>query len=93
MVQLIGDQASQQSTQVNEIDVDGVRVYVLTPDDPPVDEGRVILEIHGGGFITGAGECCRIMGLRAAARAEPGPGRWTTGCRRIIPTRPRSMIA
>ena len=70
MVELIDDSASQQPAQVKEIDVDGVRVYVLTPDDLPDDEGRVILEIHGGGFITGAGECCRKMGLRAAARSR-----------------------
>ena len=70
MVELIGDTASQQPTQVDETEVDGVRVFALTPDGLPDDDGRVILEIHGGGFITGAGQCCRIMGLRAATRSR-----------------------
>jgi monoterpene epsilon-lactone hydrolase len=69
MLELIGDSASPQSTTVEEIDVDGVRVYILAPDEL-ADEGRVVLEIHGGGFIMGAGECCRIMGLRVAARSR-----------------------
>ena len=69
MLQLIGDSASEHPTTVEEIDIDGVRVYILTPEDQ-ADEGRVVLEIHGGGLIMGAGECCRIMGLRVAARSQ-----------------------
>ena len=65
IVQMVGDRASQAAADVEEIDLDGVRVYVVTPDDLPSDDGRVVLEIHGGAFVTGGGESCRIMGLHA----------------------------
>jgi monoterpene epsilon-lactone hydrolase len=65
IVQMVGDRASQAAADVEEIDLDGVRVYVVTPDDFPSDDGRVVLDIHGGAFVTGGGESCRIMGLHA----------------------------
>jgi epsilon-lactone hydrolase len=65
IVQMVGDRASQVRADVEEIDLDGVRVYLITPHDLPRDDRRAVLEIHGGAFITGGGESCRIMGLRA----------------------------
>jgi monoterpene epsilon-lactone hydrolase len=65
IVQMMGDRASQVPANVEEVELDGVRVYVITPHDLPTDDRRAMLEIHGGGFITGGGESCRIMGLRA----------------------------
>jgi len=40
-----------QST--NEIDIDGVRVLEVTPKNAP-QNGKIILEFHGGGFALGA---------------------------------------
>jgi epsilon-lactone hydrolase len=65
IVQMVGDRASQAAADVEEIDLDGVRVYVVTPDDFPSDDGRVVLDIHWWAFVTGGGESCRIMGLHA----------------------------
>ena len=65
IVQMVGDRASQAAADVEEIDLDGVRVFVVTPHDLPRDDGRVVLDIHGGAFVTGGGESCRIMGLHA----------------------------
>ena len=53
---------------VEEIQVDGVHVYVITPKGIGEDDQRVFLDIHGGAFILGAGAVCRHTGLGAAAR-------------------------
>jgi monoterpene epsilon-lactone hydrolase len=63
IVQMMGDRVSQVPAHVEEIDLDGVRVYMITPHDLPNGDARAVLEIHGGGFMTGGGESCRIMGL------------------------------
>jgi acetyl esterase/lipase len=67
---LVGDRAFGFTGESTEIDVDGVRVYELVPDGLSSDDGRVLLEIHGGAFITGGGENCRIMGLRSVGRGD-----------------------
>jgi monoterpene epsilon-lactone hydrolase len=59
--------ADHVDADVQEIDVDGVRVYDITPAG--ADPGRIQLDIHGGALVMGAGECCRAMGIAAAARA------------------------
>jgi epsilon-lactone hydrolase len=72
IVTMVGNRADDAPADVEEVDVDGVRVYVITPHDLPEDDRRVVLEVHGGGFITGGGACCRIMGLNAVGRT-PAP--------------------
>ena len=62
---MVGDRASHVPVDAEEVDVDGVRVFVITPHDHPDDDTRAFLEVHGGAFIMGGGECCRVMGLRA----------------------------
>jgi monoterpene epsilon-lactone hydrolase len=46
-----------------ELEVDGVRVYDVRPHDMADDDPHVILEIHGGALVMGAGEVCRAMAL------------------------------
>ena len=53
MLTMIGDRASNVEADVEEVDVDGVPVYVLTPPGLAEDDGRVFLEVHGGGLIQG----------------------------------------
>jgi acetyl esterase/lipase len=53
---------------VEEIQVDGVHVYVITPKGSGEDDARVFLDIHGGAFILGGGAVCRHTGLGAASR-------------------------
>jgi len=65
IVDIVGARASAIPTEVEEIDVDGVRVYVITPHDLPGDDPRVFLNVHGGAFVLGGGESCRLMGLHA----------------------------
>lgn len=44
--------------KVEIIDVDGVTVYVATPDGIAADDRRVYLACHGGSFIQGGGRLC-----------------------------------
>jgi monoterpene epsilon-lactone hydrolase len=71
----------------------GGRVYEITP--PGLDDGddRVYLDIHGGGFIHGGGELCAAMAVGTAVRMAARVWGSTTGCRPIIPFRPRSTTA
>ena len=48
-------------------DVDGVPVYVVTPDNLPSSrEGYVCLDIHGGALVYGGGEACKMFGQMIA---------------------------
>ncbi|HEY5886501.1 MAG TPA: alpha/beta hydrolase [Acidimicrobiales bacterium] len=49
-------------------DVDGVPVHEIVPDGLEPGDRRLYLDIHGGEFIYGAGECCRAMAVGAATR-------------------------
>jgi acetyl esterase/lipase len=69
VLSMISEQASRVEADIAEIDLDGVTVYVITPHGTPDDDRRVLLEIHGGGFITGGGAGCRAMGANAVGRA------------------------
>jgi acetyl esterase/lipase len=72
----VGDEAmvvylSQRASgdvAAEEVGIEGVRVYALTPSDVAPDDRRVYLELHGGGFVMGGGEACRAMGSMMAAR-------------------------
>lgn len=63
---MIADGAVKSTEQ----DVDGVKVHEALPPDVAEDDPRVYLNLHGGAFISGAGECCRLMGLLAASRSR-----------------------
>ncbi len=52
--------------EVEEIDVQGVRVYVVTPRDREHGDSSVYLDIHGGALLWGGGESCRAMGIITA---------------------------
>ena len=79
LLPFLADRASRVAADVEEIDADGVGVFVITPHDVPAGDGRVFLEIHGGGMIMGGGACCRAMGMSTAARV--GVRVWTVDYR------------
>jgi acetyl esterase/lipase len=62
------ERALQHDVEVDDIEVDGVGVYVITPRGAPADDRRVFLDIHGGALIMGGGEVCRAMGIATIAR-------------------------
>lgn len=41
-------------------------VYVARPQDVTPDDRRVLLDLHGGGFLLGAGEMCQVTTAGAA---------------------------
>jgi acetyl esterase/lipase len=53
---------------IEELDVDGARVFAITPAGTPATDRRVYLDIHGGAFILGGGQLCRDTGRADAAR-------------------------
>lgn len=53
--------------EIEEIEVDGVRIFVVTPEGLAADDASVYLDIHGGALLWGGGECCRAMGKITAA--------------------------
>jgi monoterpene epsilon-lactone hydrolase len=55
------------SADVEEIDVDGVRVFVITVGDIAADDRRIYMDVHGGALIMGSGPFCRAMGIANAA--------------------------
>jgi monoterpene epsilon-lactone hydrolase len=62
---MMGGLVADVRADVEEVDVAGVRVHVITPRGLPENDRRVFLEIHGGAYIMGGGDNCRMMGLRA----------------------------
>ncbi|HSA48510.1 MAG TPA: alpha/beta hydrolase [Yinghuangia sp.] len=49
------------------VDMDGVRVFVATPEGTAPDDRRVYLAIHGGNFTMGGGDICRANAAATAA--------------------------
>ncbi len=58
--------AQHADADVEEIDADGVRVFVVTPRGLKPDDDAVYLDVHGGALLWGGAECCRAMGLISA---------------------------
>lgn len=77
--EIIGDRTSGLPVDVEQIDVDGVPVYVITPHRTSPDDRRVYFDIHGGALIQGGGELCRAMGMGAAMRV--GATTWSVDYR------------
>jgi acetyl esterase/lipase len=56
------------TADVQDRRIDGVPVYVVRPEDSPLGDRRIYLELHGGGFIHYGGELCRAMAIHTAGR-------------------------
>jgi acetyl esterase/lipase len=70
MLTMLEERAAGIVADVQPREVGGVPVFDITPAHcSPGSEHRVQLDIHGGALLMGGGDCCRAMGLMAAARA------------------------
>ncbi len=67
---MIGDRGGAVPADSELIDVEGVPVYEITPHGVAADDRRVVLEVHGGGFVTGGGDLARLMALRVVRRGQ-----------------------
>ena len=64
---MMADRAAGAPVVTTELDV-GAYVYEIVPTALADGDRRVYLDIHGGAFVFGAGECCRVMSVGTAAR-------------------------
>ena len=62
----LGMMVQGAAVDVEEIDADGVRVFVVTPHSLLADDRSVYFELHGGSLIWGGGESCRLMAMITA---------------------------
>jgi acetyl esterase/lipase len=76
---VMADRTANAPVTTAERDIGGVRIYEIVPDDLVDGDRRVYLDIHGGEFIYGAGECCRTMAIGTANRV--GARVWTVDYR------------
>lgn len=60
--------AAPEGFGVEKLSIGAITVYEVTPPGLRPDDCRVYLEPHGGAFIVGGGELCRVTGIRAAAK-------------------------
>jgi acetyl esterase/lipase len=67
VLQMIGG-AQPDGFEVQNTELGGVPTFVVVPPDVEPGNTRVYLDVHGGGLINGAGELCRVMGMRTAVR-------------------------
>lgn len=58
MAPLMAAKASKVAATVEELEVGGVRVFDVTPAAAAAGGRGVFLDIHGGAFIVGGGDCC-----------------------------------
>jgi acetyl esterase/lipase len=65
---MLSERAAAAPVEIVELDLGGLRVFELTPDELAEGDRRVYLDIHGGNFIFGAGATCCAMGVGAAGR-------------------------
>ncbi len=63
----LGLMSQHVEAEVEEIDADGVKVYVVMPEGVPADDPAVFIDYHGGSMIWGGGESCKLMGKITAA--------------------------
>ncbi|HEY3669606.1 MAG TPA: alpha/beta hydrolase [Acidimicrobiia bacterium] len=55
---------------VEQISIEGIDVFVITPPDADDgDDAPLLYDIHGGGLIAGGGQACRAMGTVTATAA------------------------
>ena len=67
IAQMLGGRVADAAVVTTELDV-GAHVYEIVPTDLPDGDRRVYLDVHGGAFVFGAGECCRVMSVGTATR-------------------------
>lgn len=65
----INAQSSAQA-RIDERTAGKAGIYDIVPSGADPDSRGIVLELHGGGLITCAGELCKLMGLGLAARLQ-----------------------
>jgi epsilon-lactone hydrolase len=63
MVAVFAEWKDIDTADVDELTIAGVPVYKVTPLGADPTDPRIYLDIHGGGFTQGRGECCRLLAM------------------------------
>jgi epsilon-lactone hydrolase len=63
---MVGDATANFAGTVEERDAGPCPLYVVTPDAVTDDDRRVLFDIHGGAWVLGAGELCKMTAVTAA---------------------------
>jgi acetyl esterase/lipase len=66
MRSMVGDATAGFAGDIEERDAGGFPIYVVTPRSVRDGDRRVLLDIHGGAWVVGGGDLCRMTGTRAA---------------------------
>ena len=66
MLPVFEARAAHVVADVEELSVEGVRVFSVTPQGVALDARNIFLDIHGGAYIVGFGECCRAEAIALA---------------------------
>lgn len=70
MLPLMRERGAHVAADTVQRDIEGVTVYVVTPQGLPAGQTGVVLDIHGGAFIIGGGECCRAEAIELAGALQ-----------------------
>jgi len=68
--QRLGERIADAPVTITTLHVDGVTVDEITPHGLNNDDERVYLDIHGGAFVCGGGDACRIIDVGTAQRNQ-----------------------
>lgn len=72
---MVGDPLGTFSGTVEERVVGSFPLYVLTPEDVRDDDPRVYFDIHGGAWVLGGGDLCKMTAATSASQL--GARVWT----------------
>ena len=70
MRDLILGSTAKLPVDIVERDAHGARVFDITPQGVAVDSAGLVIDMHGGALILGAGELCRGMGIGTAFQLQ-----------------------
>jgi monoterpene epsilon-lactone hydrolase len=72
LVAVMGAQVEHLRSSVASRSVEGVPVFVVTPDgvDESNDAQPIFLDIHGGSLLMGGGKACEVMARRMAGQVQ-----------------------
>ncbi len=71
------------------VTIAGVKAFIVQPRVvPAANRDRLLLHVHGGGYVLSPGEAGTREAVLMAAYGASASSRWTTACRLTLPTPP-----
>ena len=65
---MIGDPTAGFTGTIEERDIGPCPLYVLTPEGARDDDRRVYFDIHGGAWVLGGGDLCKMTAISSASQ-------------------------